>query len=162
MDKRYTWSDYQTWPDDERWEIIGARAYAMSPSPSFRHQAVSGEIHVALTQLEEAAADFALAEDAARDGGDQPTQVHAMVGQAHVLTLLKRLEDAEQLGARATGIAHSAGYEVGVAAAEARLASIHMVRGNLAEAERYFQGAIPLLQKSGPPGNPVVPGAKDP
>ena len=48
MDKRYTWSDYQTWPADERWEIIGARAYAMSPSPSFRHQAVSGEIHVAL------------------------------------------------------------------------------------------------------------------
>lgn len=38
---RYTWSDYQTWPDDERWEIIAGTAYAMSPAPSTTHQSVT-------------------------------------------------------------------------------------------------------------------------
>jgi Uma2 family endonuclease len=48
--RRYTWTDYRTWPDDERWEIIGGRAYAMSPSPGFRHQAVSAELAAALVE----------------------------------------------------------------------------------------------------------------
>lgn len=60
--RRYTWGDYQTWPDDERWEIIGGEAFllssrprtgkeliqaeqaalhAMSPSPIYRHQRVA-------------------------------------------------------------------------------------------------------------------------
>lgn len=42
--KRYTWSDYQTWPDDERWEIVGGTAFAMSPAPSTRHQSVTGNL----------------------------------------------------------------------------------------------------------------------
>lgn len=39
--RRYTWQDYQTWPEDERWEIIGGVAYAMAPAPSTRHQLVA-------------------------------------------------------------------------------------------------------------------------
>ena len=39
-DTRYTYADYLTWPDDERWEIIDGVAYAMSPVPSYRHQVV--------------------------------------------------------------------------------------------------------------------------
>jgi Uma2 family endonuclease len=39
--ERYTWDDYRSWPDDERWELIGGEAYAMSPSPGARHQRVS-------------------------------------------------------------------------------------------------------------------------
>jgi Uma2 family endonuclease len=35
---RFTWADYRTWPDDERWQIIGGEAYAMSPAPATRHQ----------------------------------------------------------------------------------------------------------------------------
>src|SRR5690348_5789663 len=35
---RFTWADYRSWPDDERWEIIDGEAYAMSPSPTSRHQ----------------------------------------------------------------------------------------------------------------------------
>ena len=31
-DRRYTWTDYQTWSDDERWEIIDGVAYNMSPT----------------------------------------------------------------------------------------------------------------------------------
>jgi Uma2 family endonuclease len=37
-DDRYTWKDYRSWPDDERWEIIGGEAHAMSPAPTTRHQ----------------------------------------------------------------------------------------------------------------------------
>lgn len=40
---RFTWADYQTWPDDERWELIDGVAYAMSPAPVIKHQRVVGE-----------------------------------------------------------------------------------------------------------------------
>ena len=33
-----TWRDYRSWPDDERWEMIGGEAYAMSAAPATRHQ----------------------------------------------------------------------------------------------------------------------------
>ena len=35
---RFTWADYRSWPDDERWQIIDGEAYAMSPAPTTRHQ----------------------------------------------------------------------------------------------------------------------------
>lgn len=34
----YTYHDYLTWPDDERWELIDGVPYTMSPSPTFRYQ----------------------------------------------------------------------------------------------------------------------------
>jgi Uma2 family endonuclease len=40
LDARYTWADYRSWPDDERWELIDGVAYNMSPAPSIRHQDV--------------------------------------------------------------------------------------------------------------------------
>ncbi len=43
--KRHTWAEYQTWGDDQRWEIIGGTAYMMSPGPSWRHQGIIGELH---------------------------------------------------------------------------------------------------------------------
>ncbi len=39
-EKRYTYSDYITWPDEERWEIIDGVAYNMSPAPKVKHQRV--------------------------------------------------------------------------------------------------------------------------
>lgn len=47
---RFTWQDYQTWPDGERWEIIDGTAYAMSPAPSTRHQSVAGNLFVIFKQ----------------------------------------------------------------------------------------------------------------
>ncbi len=44
--EKYTYADYLTWPDDQRWEIIDGVAYAMSPSPGRRHQELSGELFV--------------------------------------------------------------------------------------------------------------------
>jgi len=46
--KRYTNADYQTWPEGERWELIGGVAYCMSPTPRIRHQGLSGSLYRAL------------------------------------------------------------------------------------------------------------------
>lgn len=41
LEERYTWDDYRLWPEDERWELIGGAAHAMSPSPASEHQDVA-------------------------------------------------------------------------------------------------------------------------
>ena len=41
---RYTYADYKTWADNERWELINGVAYNMSPAPKREHQKVSFEI----------------------------------------------------------------------------------------------------------------------
>lgn len=42
--EHFTYADYLSWPDKERWEIIGGQAYNMSPAPIPLHQRVSGKI----------------------------------------------------------------------------------------------------------------------
>ncbi len=49
-DERYTYDDYVTWGDDERWEIIDGYAYNMAPAPKLDHQDVSGNILAFLKQ----------------------------------------------------------------------------------------------------------------
>ena len=44
-DHMYTYKDYCSWPDIERWELIDGVAYNMSPAPSSRHQGISGELY---------------------------------------------------------------------------------------------------------------------
>ena len=41
LERKYTYGDYLTWNDEERWEIINAVVYNMSPAPSWRHQDIS-------------------------------------------------------------------------------------------------------------------------
>ncbi|MFM2005526.1 MAG: hypothetical protein RLZZ09_1181 [Pseudomonadota bacterium] len=50
-DRRYTWTDYQNWPEGERWGIIDGVAYNMSPAPSTRHQRVAGNFYGVLYRL---------------------------------------------------------------------------------------------------------------
>ena len=38
--EKYTCSDYLTWPDEERWEIVAGVAYNMTPAPGIKHQNV--------------------------------------------------------------------------------------------------------------------------
>ena len=38
---KFTYKDYCSWPEDERWELINGDAYDMSPAPSIRHQRIS-------------------------------------------------------------------------------------------------------------------------
>lgn len=40
----YTYSDYLTWNDDQRYEIIGGVVYNMAPAPCRRHQRISMEL----------------------------------------------------------------------------------------------------------------------
>ena len=47
---RFTWSDYRSWPDDERWELIDGVAYAMSAAPSIKHQDVVGRLFSRIEQ----------------------------------------------------------------------------------------------------------------
>jgi len=49
-DVKYTWRDYLTWPDDERWEVIDGEAYNMTPSPSFRHQIITGNFYALIKE----------------------------------------------------------------------------------------------------------------
>jgi Uma2 family endonuclease len=49
-DARYTWADYRSWPEDERWELIDGVAYGMSAAPSIRHQEVVGGIFSRIEQ----------------------------------------------------------------------------------------------------------------
>lgn len=43
--ERYTYADYCTWDDSERWELIEGVPYAMSPAPSPKHQEISSNLH---------------------------------------------------------------------------------------------------------------------
>jgi len=42
-DKKYTYADYLTWTDGERWEIIDGVPY-MQSAPTWQHQAISSEL----------------------------------------------------------------------------------------------------------------------
>jgi Uma2 family endonuclease len=48
--QKFSYADYLTWPDDERWELIDGVAYpwngisAMSPAPNLNHQRVIGRL----------------------------------------------------------------------------------------------------------------------
>ena len=43
-EKKFTYGDYCTWPDDERWELIDGVAFDMTPAPSRQHSLVQGAL----------------------------------------------------------------------------------------------------------------------
>lgn len=43
--EQYTYADYLSWTEEDRWEIISGHPYNMSPAPGRRHQAVLGRLH---------------------------------------------------------------------------------------------------------------------
>lgn len=42
--KEYTFGDYLSWSDEERWEIIDGTPYMMTPAPSSEHQSIVMEL----------------------------------------------------------------------------------------------------------------------
>ncbi len=46
LEEIYTYSDYASWPDEERWEIIEGVAYDMAPGAFEEHQRVSSDLHI--------------------------------------------------------------------------------------------------------------------
>ncbi|OHD23001.1 MAG: hypothetical protein A2Y38_22005 [Spirochaetes bacterium GWB1_59_5] len=52
--EKFTLDQWRTWPEGERWELIGGVAYNMSPAPKVRHQSLAGFLyHDICTFLEE-------------------------------------------------------------------------------------------------------------
>jgi Uma2 family endonuclease len=45
-DDHFTYRQYKTWPDTERWELIDGHAWSMSPAPRPRHQTLLGKLHL--------------------------------------------------------------------------------------------------------------------
>ncbi len=45
LDQKYTYADYLTWTEDERWELIEGVPYNMSPAPSPEHQAIVSNLN---------------------------------------------------------------------------------------------------------------------
>lgn len=43
--QRYTYADYLTWREGERYELIDGVAYLMSPAPSTPHQEIAGPLY---------------------------------------------------------------------------------------------------------------------
>jgi len=48
---RYTYGDYLTWDDDERWELIDGIPYNMTPAPRRVHQKIAGEIFLQIADF---------------------------------------------------------------------------------------------------------------
>ena len=46
--ERYTYSDYCTWDDSARWELINGEPYMMAPGPTQSHQECGGELYYQL------------------------------------------------------------------------------------------------------------------
>lgn len=46
----HCYSDYLSWPDDVRYELIDGEAYIMVPGPDLPHQEVAGEIYLQARQ----------------------------------------------------------------------------------------------------------------
>jgi len=47
-EQKWTYADYCTWPNDERWELIDGIAYAMTPAPRRLHQEILSDLHFIL------------------------------------------------------------------------------------------------------------------
>lgn len=45
QNNKYTFQDYLTWPDEERWEIIDGDAFNMTPAPGSKHQLIAGSFY---------------------------------------------------------------------------------------------------------------------
>ena len=45
-DHKFTYKDYSSWPDDERWELIDGVAYNMCAAPVRKHQELSFKLTV--------------------------------------------------------------------------------------------------------------------
>jgi Uma2 family endonuclease len=44
-EERFTYADYLTWDDAQRWELIDGEVFCMSPEPNRLHQKWLGELY---------------------------------------------------------------------------------------------------------------------
>ena len=105
-----------------------------------------GQLHALLSRFEEAAADFAAAEDCAERFGDVEGRVRAICGRAMSFFGLRRMDEVRHEGERASELARGSRSLVAEASADAVLAVEHLNFGNVAAAELRFNRAVPVLR----------------
>ena len=44
QEEKFSYADYLTWDDQERWELIAGAPFYMSPAPLMKHQRLSGTL----------------------------------------------------------------------------------------------------------------------
>jgi len=112
------------------------------------------ELHLTLSEFDDAVADFSIAEKAAAEAGLIEPRIEAICGAALALFNLKRTDETRALGQHALDLARRAGSETAIASAEMVLAMERMCIGNLDAAEELTARAVPVLQTSA--GSPAA------
>lgn len=88
-DQFFTYEDYLKWPDEERWEIIEGRAYAMTPAPTVRHQEMLVQLILQLAPFfaEKSCRLLAAPLDVRLPGGDEKGEIVDTVVQPDLLVV---------------------------------------------------------------------------
>jgi len=107
---------------------------------------LQAELHLNVSEFENAVADFGLAERAASDAGLVESQVDAVCGAALALFNLKRTSETRALGVKALELARAATSDTAVASSQIVLAMERMCMGDLDAAETWSTPALPVLQ----------------
>jgi serine/threonine protein kinase/tetratricopeptide (TPR) repeat protein len=110
-----------------------------------------GQLHLTLSQMDDAIAAFAVAEKAAAELGDVEAQVNAICAGALALFNSKRTDQSKQEAERALAIADAAGSAQASAAAELVLALQSFCFGATDEAQRGYEKSVPVLRQGTPP-----------
>jgi DNA-binding winged helix-turn-helix (wHTH) protein/tetratricopeptide (TPR) repeat protein len=111
----------------------------------------SGQLHLTLSQMEQAILDFETAEKIAVESGDAEAQVNAICAAALARFNLKRMEETREQAGRALRIAQAAGSQVAAASSQLVLGLERLCFGATADAEQHFSQSVPVLRKKGPP-----------
>lgn len=128
-------------------KLPGRRRHKRVLSAAFQ----MGRFHLMLSRFEDAAADFRLAEQTAREIGDRENEVNAICSFGNAQLLLKRLGDVVDQGQRALELAQATGSSLSVATAEVVLGQERLCVGALPAAEEYFKRAVPVIESDGTP-----------
>ncbi len=110
-----------------------------------------GQLHLALSKMEDAVADFELAEKTAAELGDTEGQINALCAGAVALFNLRRTDETKAQARRVLEIARKSGSDLGAAGGEAVLGLVQMAMGEITAAEKSFNRAVPVFQEKGAP-----------
>lgn len=116
---------------------------------------LQAELHLNVSEFENAVADFGLAERTASDAGLLEPRVDAICGAALALFNLKRTSETRALGLKALELARAAESNTAVASSQIVLAMERMCMGDLDAAEDWSTPALPVLQSRFRPPVPL-------
>lgn len=116
---------------------------------------LQAELHLNVSEFENAVADFGLAERAASDARLIESQVDAICGAALALFNLKRTSETRALGFKALELAKLSTSETAVASSQIVLAMERLCMGDFDAADAWATPALPVLQRSSRPPVPL-------